>query len=175
MYRVALNAVWAYPEQFDDVILRLGGMHMPMSFIGSIGALMADCGLSEILESTFGGVTKMLSENKFPQNMRALRLLVEELMRQLFSKKELTRYGDMNSVLENISEQSRTAKLWVDCLIKPVSIMVVYVRAEREADWPLHLKSTSRQRSGKGAIRKRFPLQKPRWGKNQTNNQVLIS
>ena len=26
-------------------------------------------------------------------------------------------------------------------------------------------KGTSRQRSGKGAIRKRFPLQKPRWGK----------
>ena len=34
---------------------------------------------------------------------------------------------------------------------------------------------TSRQRSGKGAIRKRFPLQKPRWGKNQTNNQVLYT
>ena len=33
---------------------------------------------------------------------------------------------------------------------------------------------TSRQRSGKGAIRKRFPLQKPGWEKNQTNNQVLI-
>ena len=26
-------------------------------------------------------------------------------------------------------------------------------------------KGTSRQRSGKGAIRKRFPLQKPRWEK----------
>ena len=35
-------------------------------------------------------------------------------------------------------------------------------------------KGTSRQRLGKGAIRKRFPLQKPRWEKNQTNNQVLI-
>ena len=33
---------------------------------------------------------------------------------------------------------------------------------------------TSRQRSGKGAIRKRFPLQKPRWEKKQTNSQVLI-
>ena len=28
-------------------------------------------------------------------------------------------------------------------------------------------KSTSRQRSGKGAIRKRLPLQKPRWEKNK--------
>ena len=37
-------------------------------------------------------------------------------------------------------------------------------------------KGTSRQRSGKGAIRKRFPLQKPRWkkvqeGKDQENVQ----
>ena len=35
-------------------------------------------------------------------------------------------------------------------------------------------KGKSRQRSGKGAISKRFPLQKPEVGKNQTNNQVPI-
>ena len=35
-------------------------------------------------------------------------------------------------------------------------------------------KGTSRQRSGRGAIRKRFPLQKTEVGKNQTNNQALI-
>ena len=29
------------------------------------------------------------------------------------------------------------------------------------------LKGTSRQRSGKGAVRKRFPLQKPRWEKTK--------
>ena len=39
---------------------------------------------------------------------------------------------------------------------------------------PFLQRGTSRQRSGKGAIRKRFPLQKPRWEKNQTNNQALI-
>ena len=32
---------------------------------------------------------------------------------------------------------------------------------------PRHEKGTSRQRSGKGAIRKRFPLQKPRWEKTK--------
>ena len=34
-------------------------------------------------------------------------------------------------------------------------------------------KSTSRQRSGKGAIRKRFPLQKPRWEKNKLTIRYL--
>ena len=41
-------------------------------------------------------------------------------MRQLFDKEQLDRYRDMNSLLERSSEQSRTTKLWVDCLIKPV-------------------------------------------------------
>ena len=50
----------------------------------------------------------------------------------------------------------------------------LYKNIESEADLKELQKGTSRQRSGKGAIRKRFPLQKPRWEKNQTNNQVLI-
>ena len=35
-------------------------------------------------------------------------------------------------------------------------------------------KGTSRQRSGKGAIRKKIPTPKTEVGKNQTNNQALI-
>ena len=40
---------------------------------------------------------------------------------------------------------------------------------------PLNLqeKGTSRQRSGKGAIRKRFPLQKPRWEKTKLTIRYL--
>lgn len=37
-------------------------------------------------------------------------------------------------VLEDRSEQSRTTRLWVDNLIKPVMIMMLFIRAEREAN-----------------------------------------
>ena len=60
-----MNVVWAYPEQFSDAILRLGGIHMLMSF----GALIADSGLSEISESTFGVVSTMLSGEKPHKNV----------------------------------------------------------------------------------------------------------
>ena len=56
----AVNTVWAYLEQFSDVILRLGTIHMLISF----GALMADSGQSEMSESTFGVVSTMLSGEK---------------------------------------------------------------------------------------------------------------
>ena len=43
--------------------------------------------------------------------------------------------------LENMATRSRTTRLWLDSLIKPVLNMMMFVRAEREGDWPLHLLS----------------------------------
>ena len=42
LYKVAVNIMWANPEQFDNIVLHLGGMHTQMSFIGSIGSLMTE-------------------------------------------------------------------------------------------------------------------------------------
>ena len=42
-------------------------------------------------------------------------------------------------ILENEASQSQTTKLWVVVLIKPVLLTMMFVRAEREGDWPLHL------------------------------------
>ena len=38
---------------------------MLMGFVGSIGTLMAETGLAQILEFVFGGVEKMLTGKKF--------------------------------------------------------------------------------------------------------------
>ena len=94
-------------------------------------------GLKEVMESAFGGVTKLLSGKNFPQNVRALRLVVKELLRSIGEQSES--YDEMLSILEKRARVSRTAKLWVDCLVKPVLIMMLFIRAEREAEWPLHL------------------------------------
>lgn len=42
-------------------------------------------------------------------------------------------------MLEEKATESRTAKVWVENLIKLVLIMMTYVRAEREAMWTLQL------------------------------------
>ena len=46
---------------------------------------------------------------------------------------------DLMLVLERKASSSRTSKMWIENLIKPVLIMMLFVRAEREADWALHL------------------------------------
>ena len=47
--------------------------------------------------------------------------------------------SDLTQLLADITNKSRTSKLWVDLLIKPVMIMMIYVRDERESDRPLHI------------------------------------
>jgi len=37
--------------------------------------------------------------------------------------------------------------MWIDVFIKPVLLMMVFVRAEREADWPLHLWAVAKMNS----------------------------
>ena len=64
-----------------------------MSFIGCIGSLMAKSGLAQLLKSAFGGVEKMLTGKKFPQNFRALHLVAEELLRDIF-KEDISKYND---------------------------------------------------------------------------------
>ena len=111
-------------------------MHTLMSFIGCVDILMANTGLEEITSKAFPDV------KKFPQNMRALRMVAEECIRAAsvtYSNDNL----DLIEVLKQRSKLSLTSKLWLDCLIKPVLIMMAFVHAERGGDWPLHIYATS--------------------------------
>ena len=62
---------------------------------------------------------------------------MEEALSKVVEK--LDTYEDLIISLEALTEQSKTTKLWVDCLIRPVLLMMLFVWAELEGDWPLHL------------------------------------
>ena len=79
----------------------------------------------------------MLTGKKFPQNTRALRMISEEILGGTLENVES--YDDQMLLLEMKAAVSRTTNLWVDNFIKPVFSMMLFVRAEREADWSLHL------------------------------------
>ena len=139
LYRVALHLKWENPDLCGNVFLRLGGMHFLMSYIGCIGYLNAQNGMEELLSVQFGGVKKMMTGKKFPGNVHALLLLLEELLRPIFSKVTIETMDDLKEVLGDLASRSRTTRLWVDCFVKPMLTILKYIRAEREADWPLHV------------------------------------
>ena len=81
IYKIVVDITFHQPELLTGIVVILGGMHFLMDFVSCIGTLVADSGLKEILSTTFGSIDKMLQGKKYPQNVRALRLLTEELLR----------------------------------------------------------------------------------------------
>ena len=79
----------------------------------------------------------MMLGKKFPMCMRALRIVVELIISPVCAT--VASYEELIEELENRAAKSKTSKLWLDCLIKPVFLKMSYVRAEREGDWPLHI------------------------------------
>ena len=139
LYQLVIENMWVSPQEFPNLHPHMGIMHWEMNFIGCIGTLHADSGLSDILKSAFGSVDKMLIGKKYPQNERALRMVVEELLRPYISKIE--NVEEFDSFLKKVSQESKTSKHWVENLIRPVLLLMKLKRAERESDWPLSLKT----------------------------------
>ena len=120
--------------QFSNMNLILGGIHLLMSKVRSIGTLMQETGLEEVLlvSAAFGGVKNMLIGKTFPDNVRALRMMVEELLHPISNENsEISNMDDLLHTLEERSRESRTARMWLMCIIKPVFAIMKYVRAEK--------------------------------------------
>ena len=103
-----MDITFHQPELLTGIVVILGGTHFLMDFVGCVGTLMADSGLEDIMSSTFGSFDKMLQSKTYPQNIRALRLLTEELFRPVFEKENerLTSMGDLEDVLDELAAQS---------------------------------------------------------------------
>ena len=63
------------------------------------------------MESTFAGVQKMMTGKKFPQNVRALRLVAEELLRPILSSNEVNNFDELEQLLNEIGSRSKTSRL----------------------------------------------------------------
>ena len=108
-----------------------------MSFVGSVGKLMENGKLAQLMMSSFSGVEKMLTGKKFHLNICALRFVIVELLHGHL--KGMLKHHDLSKFLDDVSAKSNLVEHWVRNLIKPVLLMMLYVRAEREGAFPLHL------------------------------------
>jgi len=139
LFKVAVHIKWENPLDFSDFIARMGGMHFLTNIIGCIGGLATDSGCADVLGAAFRGVPKMLSGKKYPQNFRALVMLTEELLRPVLTpdpapppNDDITSMEELQRCLDSLSTQSRTAKFWIDVIIRPTLLCMKFVRAERE-------------------------------------------
>ena len=100
---------------------------------------MKGTGLEEIMSKVFGGVKKMLDGKKFPHNFRALRIVAEELLREVINLNSYETTDDLiNGLYENL-EASETSKVWINNFLRPLFIAMRFVRAEKSSEFLLHI------------------------------------
>ena len=79
------------------------------------------------MKAAFGGVDKMLSGKKFPMNVRALRIVALEILRDII---DVTASHEETQIhLDHLSSKRKLAQHWISNLICPVLIMMMYIRA----------------------------------------------
>ena len=135
LYRVVVDLTFHTPVLLSEVVAVLDGMHFRMDFFWCVGLLTPENDTKAIISTTFGSVDKMLSGKKYPQNVRALRLLTEEILRPVFHRyvDRLLSMADLEAILTELSGKSRTTKMWVDLIIKPTFMMMQFSRASHKA------------------------------------------
>ena len=135
LYSVVFDLTFHTPALLSEVVAVLGGMHFRMDFVGCLWLLTAENDTKAIISTTFGSVDKMLSGKKYPQNVRALRLLTEEILRPVFHRyvDRLLSMADLEAMLTELSGKSRTTKMWVDLIIKPTFMMMQFSRTSHKA------------------------------------------
>ena len=122
LFKITTQMTWWQPKLWKNFYPVLEGMHLLMSFIGCIGNLMGNTGLSNILKTSFGAVDKILLGKEFSNNIRSLRMAVKEILRLVLLNSVLTTFDDLMSYLEGLAFKNRTAKLSLDGIVWPIFI-----------------------------------------------------
>jgi hypothetical protein len=191
IYSKAQEILWAKPEDLTGkVTMRVGGMHMTMAFLASIGRLYGDAGLLALLTDSdvYAEATarQMLQGKQYARGIRGMKLVSEALFRNFFTSFELwlkdqnmdlqlsvcidkvrdlqnaihTRDQELDSLIEHFEENvlpnieealekfrrvgrdsSETFTFWVTFL-DGIDILLRILRAERSADFQLHINAT---------------------------------
>ena len=137
LFKVASQIRWCDPDKWQTIVLHPGGMHTLMSFLGAIGHLMKGSGLEEILGAAFSGINSMLNGKAWPRAMRGFRMVTTALLQQ-YILAGTTEVANIEEELE-VARNTPTGRMWVDCFIIPTFLAHLFVRAEREGDWLLHM------------------------------------
>ncbi|CAH2098341.1 unnamed protein product [Euphydryas editha] len=110
----------------SKVVVRLGGFHLFMSFIGAIGYIMSGSGLEDIF--------KLIYAENCVQHI--ITRIFEAIHSPLFQQ-ITTKFEEALSMLES---KGPTATLWVQ-YYRLVTLLKHFIEAERSGNWSLHLKT----------------------------------
>ena len=194
IYSKAKEIHWRYPEEFQNLVIRLGGFHIALNYLALIGKMFQESGLEDVfIESGLYGSSStmaLLQGKSYNRGIRGHKLIMEALLRLKWDafcswvskgggEEVESEGGAILNLVDSVIERYRTAttaeekkeaylllcntanrvedlltrfkqetssklfKFW-DKYIEMILLLLEFIRAEREGDWELHLKVTTK-------------------------------
>ena len=107
-----LKAMGIKKEENLDIIIRLGGFHVMMSFLGSIGTMMSGSGIEELFSDVYAenSVTRMMSGKAVSRALRA-HFLAESALESLIIEKLISNKNVDLTPFQPVYEQAMNGEL----------------------------------------------------------------
>lgn len=88
IYMKAKQIQWRYPEEFSDVVVRMGGFHIALNYLSLVGKKYLDSGLDDLLiESGVyapGSTLALMKGKSYNRGIRAHKLVSEAMFRLMW-------------------------------------------------------------------------------------------
>ena len=85
IYSKAKEIHWRYPEEFQNLVIRLGGFHIALNYLALIGKMFQESGLEDVfIESGLYGSSStmaLLQGKSYNRGIRGHKLIMEALLR----------------------------------------------------------------------------------------------
>ena len=112
IYKVAKEMVWSRPQEFQHTIIRLGGFHVILNYLGALGNMLTSSGVIGLMSESgvFSNTTikHILAGGNYKRGVRFHQLLYEALLRKkLEAPKQWMMATDREDPLENLDLSDR--------------------------------------------------------------------
>lgn len=125
IYSKAREILWNNPPELDGhVTLQLGGMHLTMAFLASIGYIFGDAGLASILTETDifaeNSCKLMLEGKQYSRAIRGFTIVADALSRLFFNA--LSQWYETTKEKHFITEEDKHLMNYIGCMIQKAEI-----------------------------------------------------
>lgn len=121
-------------SELTNVFVRLGGFHMLMSFLGSIGYIMDGSGIKEALSQIYASnsVDKMLDGHAYSRSIRGHMLLRLALSIVMFEDMKIESHDDLDELIEQMTNNDVNYENVERCVNNSKSIINQFLNKSNE-------------------------------------------
>ena len=145
VYAIAKQVQWSKPEDYKDVVVMMGPLHIKMTFLNATGNWLEGSGWVDVFErarlTTVGRIDSFLKDSKVKRSRYAHQVSLASLVKLAKDGFESqSEYSNCNKWKKNRCAHSSTANYWFTVIDLEI-LLFIFIRSLREGNFSLFVMS----------------------------------